>query len=205
MSEQRHDPYQLPSTRDSRVEHKNSSVKELTASLTRKINDLEQEKQTDKNRIRTLELRLSECEQKLKQEPDDKLIAEKAREMLKPVFTQNQLDKLTGQKRRVNWTNQELSTGYTLRYFSAAGYDYLTKELKYPLPRPSCLREYASKMDMRQGFLYDSLAMLKIAAPNLTERDRASVMLYDEMSTRELYEYDRKHDDVLEPHKKAQV
>lgn len=132
-------------------------------------------------------------------------IIEKSRELLSSKLTRNQSDLLLGVKKRVNWSNEELSRGFTLRFFGLPGYDYLTKNLGMPFPRSSCLRQYASRMDMRQGFLNEVLQMLKAKSQSMSEFERVCVLLYDEMSVSEVYEYDRKHDDVLGPHTKVQV
>lgn len=140
----------------------------------------------------------------LKDVQENQIIA-KSREMLSSKLTKNQTDLLLGIKKRVNWSSEELSRGFTLRFFGLPGYEYLTKNLGMPFPRSSCLRQYASKMDMRQGFLNEVLQMLKAKSQSMSELEKVCVLLYDEMSVSEVYEYDRKHDDVLGPHTKVQV
>lgn len=135
---------------------------------------------------------------------DEQAIA-KARALLSPKFTINQINLLLGTKARVRWTSEELAQGLSLRYFGAPGHEFVTKTLQYPLPKLSCLQKYTSRMDMRQGFLEDVLNMLKAKSNCMSEKDRACVLLYDEMSCKEIYEYDKKHDDVLGPHSKMQV
>lgn len=73
------------------------------------------------------------------------------------------------------------------------------------VPQRRCLRDYAARIDMRQEFLEEIFLMMKVQAPTMTPWERVAILLYDEFSSREMYEYDRKHDDVLGPHKKAQV
>ncbi|XP_055543302.1 uncharacterized protein LOC129728861 [Wyeomyia smithii] len=96
----------------------------------------------------------------------EQIVIDKARAMLSSKLTKNQSDLMLDVKKRVNWTSEELSQGFSLRFFSLPGYDYITKTLGMPFPRPSCLRKYASKMDMRQGFFDEVLLMLKARTQN---------------------------------------
>lgn len=130
-------------------------------------------------------------------------VISKARELLSPKFSNNQINLMMGLRARVNWTSDELAQGLSLRYFGVQGHNFVTKTLQYPLPKLSCLQKYVSRMDMRQGFLEEVLTMLKVKSSNMSER--VCVLLYDEMSCSEILEYDRKHDDVLGPHTKVQV
>lgn len=156
-------------------------------------------------RIARLEEEKAQLKREVEARLDEQQVSARIASILSPVFTQNQIHKLTGKKKRVNWTHEELGKGLTLQYFSTPAYEYVTNELKIPLPRPRCLRDYASRMNMRQGFLEEVFHMMKVRAPTMTQRERVAVVLYDEFSSREMYEYDRKHDDVIGPHKKAQV
>lgn len=135
----------------------------------------------------------------------DNHVIVKARKLLSSKFTKNQADLMLGVKSRVRWTNEELAQGFSLRYFGAPGHDFVTKTLQYPLPKLTCLKKHASRMDMRQGFLEDVLSMLKAKSVTMSEQEKVCVLIYDEMSCSEIYEYDKKHDDVLGPHSKMQV
>lgn len=183
--------------------HLELRIKELEEQLRQKDNIISVlQEQNKQEKIRGADL--EKLSRDLKDVREQQII-EKSRELLSSKFTKNQSDLLLGVKKRVNWTSEELSRGFTLRFFGLPGYDYLTKNLGMPFPKSSCLRQYASRMDMRQGFLDEVLQMLKAKSQSMSEYEKVCVLLYDEMSVSEVYEYDRKHDDILGPHTKVQV
>lgn len=139
------------------------------------------------------------------QQVNDQQVRKVASAKLQSRFTPNQMNLILDIKRKVKWTSEELSQGFTLRYFSLPGYIYLTNELRSPFPKASTLKHYAGMMDMRPGFLDAVLTILKGKSKTMSELERCCVLLYDEMSCRDVLEYDRKHDQVIGPHSKIQV
>lgn len=53
--------------------------------------------------------------------------------------------------------------------------------------------------------LEDVLTILKIAGTRLTERERVTVLVYDEMSVEGTVELDKRNDDVIGPHSEMQL
>lgn len=130
----------------------------------------------------------------------------KAESILSERYTKNQIDIMLGRKKKVQqWTADELSMGFTLNYLSKPALKFINKTCNFPLPSAKCLQDYAARIDMRKGFFYDVFRILKAYAATLSERDRICVIIYDEMSVSEVYEYDRRNDDVLKPATKMQV
>lgn len=84
-------------------------------------------------------------------------------------------------------------------------YKYLRTELKYPLPCISSLQKWIRKLNIHSGLLLDSIEMLAIHAKKLTERDKLTVLVFDEMKVLKMYEYDHKVEEVVEPHDQMQV
>lgn len=61
-------------------------------------------------------------------------IETEAKKLLSSVFTKNQLDLILKKKKRVNWSREEISKAFTLRFFSKRSYVYIKNDLNYPLP-----------------------------------------------------------------------
>lgn len=112
---------------------------------------------------------------------------------------------MLGLKKKVVWTAEELSKGFTLRYLSKPAVNYVIENLNFPIPSVSTLESYAVHIDIRRGFFKEIFEVLKTSAMTSSERDRVCVFMYDEMAVSEQYEFDRRHDDILGPHGKMQV
>lgn len=54
--------------------------------------------------------------------------------VLKSLLTENQLDVILGRKKRPQWTANEISTAFAIRYLSKRCYVYLRNQLHFPLP-----------------------------------------------------------------------
>lgn len=55
-------------------------------------------------------------------------------EVFKNIFTTSQLDLLLRKKKKVTWTEADISIAFTLRYYSRRCYVFLRQKLNYPLP-----------------------------------------------------------------------
>jgi len=63
----------------------------------------------------------------------NKAIELKAKKYLSTIFSPNQLDLIMKKKMRVNWSRDEISKAFTLRYLSKRAYVYVKDKLHYPL------------------------------------------------------------------------
>ncbi len=63
-----------------------------------------------------------------------------------PMLSENQILLMTHQKQRVNWTNEELSKGFTSAFFSQRCHNYWIKDIHIPLPAIRTLNRYAARM-----------------------------------------------------------
>lgn len=90
-------------------------------------------------------------------------------EVLFPMLTKNQIHIMTKQKKRVNWTCDEISTGFAMSFFSRRGYSYLTHKLQYPLPSIRTLQLWSQKMTTGPGILEDSFVLMEAMRKSLTE------------------------------------
>lgn len=161
------------------------------------------------NTEKELRKRLKDYEKQLmicKSEHVDKcLIVDHMRRLLNGVLTNNQLDVILGRKKKPHWTTEEIALAFAIRYLSKRCYLFLREEIHFPLPCISTLSSYAQKIDMRNGVLKDVLKSMHYMGLELSERDRACVISYDEMSVCKTLEYDRSNDEIVGPHTHAQI
>jgi Transposase protein len=125
--------------------------------------------------------------------------------LLKSILTENRIDLLLRKKRRVNWTSDEISSAFTLRYYSQKAYLYVKNKLKYPLPGLSTLRRWALKININEGILNDVFKFLSLAGENLTDFERTVVLAFDEIKLKSIYEYEVVSDKIVGPHSQLQV
>ncbi|XP_058826819.1 uncharacterized protein LOC131686843 [Topomyia yanbarensis] len=123
----------------------------------------------------------------------------------KRTSTSNPTAEITGVKKKVVWTSEEIAMAFSLRYHSQPGYEIVRKDFKIPLPCLRSLREWASCVNMRRGVLTDVLTLLGIAGKHMSQRERVVVLGFDEMSVNATVEHDKRNDDILGPHKELQV
>ena len=121
-----------------------------------------------------------------------------------PVLTENQINLILKKKLRVTWTKEEIARAFTLRYFSKKAYCFMRNE-GYPLPNLKTLQYYARKINLRNGILHDILNLMNVMGKDLSETEKATVIMYDEMKVKALYEYDVKFDEIKGPHNYVQV
>lgn len=129
----------------------------------------------------------------------------KARKILKTMFTKNQISILLGMKKRVNWTSEEISLAFTLRYLSKRCYLFIKRKLKIPLPGISTLQRWASRFEINQGLLQTVFKYLEMARPSFNDRERIVVLQFDELKIKKVMEYDSKNDQILGPYSHMQV
>lgn len=126
-------------------------------------------------------------------------------QILCKVFSKSQLDLLTKKKKKVQWSSDDISKAFALRYLSKRCYLYVRNTLHYPLPHVSTLQKWASRLNFQEGILNGILKFMKIAALKMSELEKVCVMQYDEMKVHSVYEYDKVNDEVLGPHSQMQV
>lgn len=97
-----------------------------------------------------------------------KVTLEEVRDLL-PMLTINQLSLMTGAKKRVNWTTDEIANGFAMSFFSTRGYNYLINKLQIPEPSVRTLQEWGENVSVKPGILNDSLTVLKALRETLTD------------------------------------
>lgn len=66
-------------------------------------------------------------------------------------LSQNQLTLLSGFKKKINWTSEDLAKGFALRMKGQGVYKLMTKSIGYPLPSETTLYRHAKKLKLTPG------------------------------------------------------
>lgn len=77
--------------------------------------------------------------------------------------------------------------------------------MNYPLPHISTLNRWAAKLQFQRGLLIDVMRFMEIAAMNMNELEKITVIQYDEMKVLSTFEYDKVSDEIVGPHNYVQV
>lgn len=117
--------------------------------------------------------------------------------MVKPALSPNQVDLVLGEKQRVIWTKQELSSALTLRYFSKRAYNYMGIDKRYFMPSISTIKRYVKQIDVKQGMLEDVIVLLGNVLKTKDAKDRECVISFDEMKVKRVVEYDTAADEIV--------
>ena len=108
-------------------------------------------------------------------------------------------------KRISKWSEQDISTGLTIKCISAKAYKYIRDVLKLPFPSPTTLLQLTSSIKCEPGLLKSVLRLMQCKSPTMSATDRVCIILFDEMSISPKYVYDEGSDTLYRPHSKAQV
>lgn len=177
-------------------------LKKENESLKEKIMNLEKRILSDSKNLKKIRKENQNLKRKqLKNAKQSKKYAE----VLSSVFTKNQINLLLGMKRKVKWTNEEISLAFTLRYLSKRCYLFLKNKMKIPLPGISTLQRWASSFGMRAGLLDNMFQYLKVAGSKLSNKERVTILEFDEMKVKKTLEYDVKNDEIVGPFSYMQV
>lgn len=171
------------------------------------LTKLKEENTILKEKVRELELKnleLSALETDKGIIHQDQVVLD-IKQRLKDVLTANQIDMALGIKKRVNWSDDDISKAFALRYFSLNCYNYLRTKANYPLPSNNTLLKWSAMLEIKRGFFNKVLNIMDICGRSMTELERVCVIEFDEMSVAKTVEYDQKADKVVGPHKNMQV
>lgn len=127
-------------------------------------------------------------------------------DLLKGTFSSNQIDMLMKKNKKVNnWSSEDMTKAFTLRYLSKRSYIHVRNEMNIPLPSLTTLKDWAGKINLKVGVLEGVLNLMDIAARNMTPYEKLVVLQYDEMKVTAQYEYDCTNDTIIGPHEQLQV
>uniref|UniRef100_A0A182IDI7 Uncharacterized protein n=1 Tax=Anopheles arabiensis TaxID=7173 RepID=A0A182IDI7_ANOAR len=185
-----------------RLRNENENLKNVNSNLRNKLNELNNQNNLCKAEIAALK---AEMENKIDSNLGFEELVTQMKFYLKGTLSDNQKDLILQKKKRMIWTDEELSAAFTLRYFSKKAYNYLAKDLKYPLPSIATLKRYAKRLNIKEGILDDVLKVVGNITKTFTLRDRECVLSFDEMKVSKILEYDPVSDEVIGPYNYLQV
>lgn len=71
----------------------------------------------------------------------------------------------------VNWTVDEIATGFALSYMGKRGYNFTIHKLGIPLPSIRTLQKWGERIKISPDILYDCFMILKAMGSSLTEEE----------------------------------
>lgn len=197
------------------VDHSLCDYKERYENAIQNCNLKEEKIKILELKVKELESQLSTATEQIKNleninadlvNADESQFVLKAVKRFKPTLTKKQtIAILAGTRKRKVWEPEDISRAFTLRYCSKKAYLYLKDNLKFPLPAISTLQNWANKIDIQTGVLKSVLKIIQIAGRTMEDFERQTVLSFDEMKVSEIYEYFKKNDEVIGPHKYMQV
>lgn len=138
------------------------------------INDLKLCLQRNGTEMQQIQLRLQKPQNLI----SETQLKEEVKRML-PMLTPNQFALMTKEKKRVNWTVDEIATGFALSYLGKRGYNFTIHKLGITLPSIRTLQKWGERIKISTGLLYDCFTILNAMGSNFTEEERTLHMLID--------------------------
>ena len=114
------------------------------------------------------------------------------------ILLQSQLNN-TGRKKRV-YTDEFKQLVLSMSYKSTAAYKYLARKLNLPSKR--IVSRWVEKVHFEEGFCDDLFDLLAERVKEMEPRDRVISLLADEMSLKELLQYEKSEDKIWGVQKK---
>ena len=135
--------------------------------------------------IEMLKKRIAELEQK---ERDQSLYVQ----TLKKCFHQDSIDKGTGIKQRVNWSNETIEESIEDRHmFGSTGYEHFRGKFPGMFPSRTCQNQNLKKnMKVPFGIIEDSFKLLELTAKKKHSKQKFITLIMDEIAIKECVEYD---------------
>lgn len=132
---------------------------------------------------------------------------QQVREILKRHFTDGQIDFFMDPKRQKGrWSHEDYQLAMTIKAMSSRVYKLILKKKIIPLPRETSLRIYFKDFKANPGYLNGVDEMLRAKAKTLKNpRQRVVNLSFDEVSVRRSIAMDNSEEQVIGPHKKANV
>ncbi|KAJ4430610.1 hypothetical protein ANN_19198 [Periplaneta americana] len=135
----------------------------------------------------------------------NRLVNGKVKHLLAKVFTPGQIKMLISGKRKQRWEEQDIIPALAQRAISDKLYNHLRSQVGIPLPSVATLQRWTKKLPFSPGILTPVLKILKEQGMSLSEMDKLSVLLFDEMNVNGVICYDHEDDSILGPHRNAQI
>ena len=101
-----------------------------------------------------------------------------------------QLQKMTGERLRINYSDKAMERSLKMRYLcGTTGYSHLI-DLGWPLPSIDALNERIKIMDTNPGLNMDSLKLLGMKSRKMTDNQKEVCLVVDQMSIQQRIEWD---------------
>ena len=124
-------------------------------------------------------------------------------------LSENCIEKIVGSKRKkvIKYSNTEICNAILIQAMSPKTYNTLrvNNMTLMPLPHPSTLCRRISSFVCSPGLQPELFKLLELKLSTEDEMTKQAVIVFDEMSVRECYEYSRRFKKVFGSHKKIQV
>ena len=109
----------------------------------------------------------------------------------KKLFNPDSVDKLTGDKKRVNWSDKTITESVHTRFVcGATGYEHVRDKFPGAFPAISTMNDRLREMKVEPGIIEDSFKLIEIKARGLHAKQKYATLIMDEISLTELIEYD---------------
>ena len=92
------------------------------------------------------------------------------------------------------WTYDERQFALSLYYKSPKAYNFLRKERRFAFPCITLIQKWINELELEVGFSSSFLETFLFKTKSMTKHERECVLMWDEMSIKELKEYNSKID-----------
>ena len=144
--------------------------------------DSKQSEPIDLNDNDALRKRIAELEKELKE-------AKEEIEIFHKLFNQDQIDRARGVM--VNWSDKTLAGAIQTKFLlRETGYQHLQEIFPKMWPHTRTLNKHLQDYKCGPGTQEDAFELLKMKAPNFSEKGRYCVLKFDEIHIKDIVEYD---------------
>jgi hypothetical protein len=157
---------------------------------------------------RRLKRKLQKSKQKMKKTVTGKERREKiVQEVLSPYFSPAQIKYFLRKNpsRLTKWSETDMRNALTLRLLSKKTYKFLRAKKWIPLPGLTSLAKFYKNFKVEPGYLFAVEDVLRAKCATLTEREKVATLAFDEIHLTKDLNYDAGEDQIVGPHKSAQV
>ena len=126
-----------------------------------------------------------------------KEIKDKVHEILSPVFTIGQINKLLHpEKTVIKWNSEDIASAIALRSISPRGYRYLRNK-NFPLSTLSTLWKKADALVLDTGVIQAILNVMENKGKELPEHEKRCILSFDEIYISQDIEIDRQKEQKI--------
>lgn len=116
--------------------------------------------------------------------------------ILRKFFSPRQLDRLLKQK-KTQWHKDDIADAISLRGIATKAYLYLKEIKEFPYPSLATLKRWSAKFKLKPGLDNSAILLMKAWGETLSERERLTVLTFDETYLSEDIAYDPSGDKIV--------